>query len=544
MARIFVIENTDISSVENVSLATIRCKTNRNHNASRTKKENNKFSECNESGIFPLSAKSRICTTNNVNISFIKKVEIASSTDEKRRNIVTNAMINHHPFCKIEKADNNFNRGLESEKANNEERAKQRRITFQHLISGANNEVSWIRGLFTAVGIILAGLLSTILYTIVPAHDLVQHPEYWYEIIFHGMICHTLISIGFCHPAGWFMNISQMRETRSLALVCMFSQLAGTAWIILSYFIWTHLLLFEYPIPFLGYTGYSIDVIVTIIVIFFGYPKRWRQSNAFKTRMKFALIITQYLLILDLSNTIVTEILRAFPNQYQPIIALLLPLNRELILLTFPKLIRKTACGDDNAAEIVLNYAVCAQHTIWTCYNLGSFTTNVTSWVLMGIDFFLNIFLCLRIIWRRMQKHEGLGEQISSLQQLASYELAEFHAPLSFMLMFVVAYYGPNSTLVGNISNDYWGFKPVQNIKETMQNMFTFFLADFASSVLSAIMLWSFCKINLWKVFLLVQKEFAITFIILLSEFQMLVSIFTELNCATLKISTYYKFRF
>ena len=115
---------------------------------------------------------------------------------------------------------------------------------------------------------------------------------------------------------------------------------------------------------------------------------------------------------------------------------------------------------------------------------------------------------------------------------LASNELAEFHAPVSLMLMFIVAYNGANSTLLGNISNDYWEFKPIQNIRETIQNMFTFFLANFASSIVSAIMHWFFCKINLWKIFLLVQKEFAITYVILISEFQMVVSIFMEMHCA------------
>ena len=532
MARVFVIENADVSSIENVSMESIRSKQNRNHDLSRTNKDNKKLSDSKPSRLFALSAKSRIYKTNNAIRNCSRKIELASTTNEIRRSIITNAMINRHSLNKNKTEDNNFNTGLELQKVNNEERCRKRINVFQRLISGAIVEVSWIKGLLTAIGIILAGFLSTILFTIIPAHDLVQHPEYWYEIIFHAMIGHTLISIGFCYPASWLMNISQMRKPRTLAAVCIFSHLAGTGWILLSYFVWTHILLFEYPVPFCGYIAYSIDVIVPIIVIFFGYPKSWRQNNVFKKRMKFALIITQYLLILDLANTIVTEILRAFPNQYQPIIALLLPLNRELILLTFPKLIRKTASGDENAAEIVLNYAVCAQHTIWTCYNLGSFTTNVTSWVLMGIDFSLNILLCSRIVWRRMQKHEELEEQISSLQHLASYELAEFHAPLSFILMFVVAYYGPNSTLLGNISNDYWGFKPIQNIKETIQNMFTFFLADFGSSVVSAIMLWSFCKINLWKIFLLVQREFAIAFIILISEFQMVVSIFIELHCA------------
>ena len=425
----------------------------------------------------------------------------------------------------INKERKSYCSGLQIEKSKHEERNRKREFIFKALISGDIVQVSWTKGLFTAIGIIITGFLSTFLFTLVPAHDLVQNPEYWYEILFHGSLLHTIISIGFCLPASWFMNISLMRAPRTLAKVAIFSNLIVTTWIIITYCVWTYVFQFVYPIPFLGYSAYQMEVVVTIIVLYFNFPKRWRQNVAFKRRLRFSVIIVQYLLISDLANTIVTEILREFPNQYQPIFALLLPLNREVIIYIFPRFIDKTACGDACSAEIILNYAVSAQHTIWTCYNLGSFTTNITSWVLMGIDFSLNIFLCVRIIWRKLKNKHEVDEQISSLTHLATYELAEFHAPLSFILMFIVAYYGPNSALFGNILNGYWHFRPIENIGETIQNMFTFFLADFASSVLSSFMLWTFCRINLWKVFLVLQKEFGTTFLILLSEFALVVSI-------------------
>ena len=192
MARVFVIENVDVSSIENVSLDTERCKQNQTHGLSRTKKDHMKFSDSKRSRLFALSAKSRVYKTNNAIKNCTRKAEFDSSTNEKRRNTITNTIINRHSLNKNKKEDNNFNTGLELEKANNEERSRKRIDIFQHLISGANVEVSWIKGLLTAIGIILAGFLSTILFTIIPVHDLVQHPEYWYKIIFHGMIGHTL----------------------------------------------------------------------------------------------------------------------------------------------------------------------------------------------------------------------------------------------------------------------------------------------------------------------------------------------------------------
>ena len=115
------------------------------------------------------------------------------------------------------------------------------------------------------------------------------------------------------------------------------------------------------------------------------------------------------------------------------------------------------------------------------------------------------------------KRNRGLkNEQISDLQHLATYELAEFHAPLAFLIIFGIAYYGPNSTLFGNISNNYWGFIPIENIVETIQNMFIFFLVDFSSTVASGLILWSSCRIGLWKVFGILQNEFGKIFSIFL----------------------------
>ena len=414
---------------------------------------------------------------------------------------------------------------LEHEKSNHEERNKLRNDTFVALISGKHTETSWTKGILLLILVVLIGFPSTFLYTLVPMHDLLMYPGYWYEILFHGSILHTLRSIAFCLPASWFMNITQMRKIRTLASVCIASNLFNTAWLIVSYYVWTYILQYQYPIPFVGYALYGTETIVHIAVLFYRFPKTWRQDLGFKRRMKFFLIIIQYIILLDLANTGVTQLLQRFPNQYQPLMALLLPINRELILFIFPRFIADTANGDDTGAIIVLNYAVSAQHAIFLCHNLGSFTTQITSWVLMSVDFSLNVLLCLRIVWRKKRKRGQLNEQISDLQHLATYELAEFHAPLAFLIIFGIAYYGPNSTLFGNISNNYWGFIPIENIVETIQNMFIFFLVDFSSTVICAIMLWLFCRINLWKVFLVIQHEFGKAFCAILGDFVLLVSL-------------------
>ena len=173
---------------------------------------------------------------------------------------------------------NNFNninnknddRGLEREKSYHEDKNRKRENIFQDLISGSKVDVSWVKGFFTTLGIIVAGFPVTFLFTLVPAHDLIKNPECWYEILIHGAILHTSRPIAFCLPNSWFINISQMRSPRILATACIFSNLVTTCWLVVGYYVWTHFFFFQYPIPFVGYSIYGVELIVIMIVLFKG----------------------------------------------------------------------------------------------------------------------------------------------------------------------------------------------------------------------------------------------------------------------------------
>ena len=136
---------------------------------------------------------------------------------------------------------------LEHEKSNHEERNKLRNDTFVALISGKHTETSWTKGILLLILVVLIGFPSTFLYTLVPMHDLLMYPGYWYEILFHGSILHTLRSIAFCLPASWFMNITQMRKIRTLASVCIASNFINTVLLITTYYVWTHILHYQPP---------------------------------------------------------------------------------------------------------------------------------------------------------------------------------------------------------------------------------------------------------------------------------------------------------
>ena len=171
-----------------------------------------------------------------------------------------------------------------------------------------------------------------------------------------------------------------------------------------------------------------------------------------------------------------------------------------------------------------MKYRISIQHTLFLCYAMGTFTTQVTQWVLMGSGFLTMILLCQRIVRLHQRGINTIDLQVSIVQDLVTFELAQFHSQLSFILVFATAYHGPNAMLFGNVLNSYWSFKAIEDIHSTLGNMILFFLVDCTSALTSAIILWGFCKINLWKIFVAIEKEFGIGFSLFLGRFLLLVS--------------------
>ena len=91
-------------------------------------------------------------------------------------------------------------------------------------------------------------------------------------------------------------------------------------------------------------------------------------------------------------------------------------------------------------------------------------------------------------------------------------EMVEFMVPLSYLLCFTVAFYGPNAELFGNVKSSYWHYSAVDDITEVIEAVLTFFTIDFGSTLISFSLLWKFCKINLGQVYLAVQKDYGVVF--------------------------------
>ena len=85
-------------------------------------------------------------------------------------------------------------------------------------------------------------------------------------------------------------------------------------------------------------------------------------------------------------------------------------------------------------------------------------------------------------------------------------ERIETIIPLTYMTIILMAYYGPNSEILGTIKMINWHYKGAigENIAEFVTTISLFFAVDFLSFIINSIVLAIFCKVNILKV---IQKH-------------------------------------
>ena len=77
--------------------------------------------------------------------------------------------------------------------------------------------------------------------------------------------------------------------------------------------------------------------------------------------------------------------------------------------------------------------------------------------------------------------------------------------PIAYCLCFVIAYFGPNASIMGNVRNGRWQFTAVDDIYNTLLWNTIMFTIDLASTILTFILLLWHSNINILKMYLQMQ---------------------------------------
>ena len=452
-------------------------------------------------------------------------------------------MASVYPVVEIDICTNNLSRNdlgentssteIGLEKLEHELKSEQRIKLFNDILSNSPTQNSWIRYVLYGLSSLVITLLATSQFTMIPAHNIIHYPEYWYEFPLQSLVFGFILAAFILFQCSYWMNIRYIRKLRAYLMICLAGILVLAVVAPSGYIIWTYVLHYHYPIPFLGYTfGYS-TIISFYVTLWFQFPASWRKNDGFRKRLKYFFIALTFNQTLLLQYSVIGKVLLTFRDKGQWLIAIFLPLIREFNIWITKKLAAKAADGDIVAANITTEFNVNTRHALFLSYVLGAISTTLSSAIILGLDFFYNIVIAIKIVWLRKRKPEDNGRAIALLQELMVAEMVECVVPLAYTLCFFTAYYGPNANLIGNIKNDYWQYVAVEDADQTIKNVSMFFFIDLLSGITCSLILWFSCRIKFIRIYIAIQKEFGLLFLLTLVYILVMVSnrVTVNLNC-------------
>ena len=153
---------------------------------------------------------------------------------------------------------------------------------------------------------------------------------------------------------------------------------------------------------------------------------------------------------------------------------------------------------------------------MYVTISISTDATTLTTLCILLVDFFGNLCHCYEI----MKLHKKVdfitslhlkisqAEKEKKVKMLALSEALEIMIPLSYTITFIIAYYGPNATILRSVKNNYWSNTTVDNLGNVLATELMLFLVDFTSLVVGTTWLWCFCKINFLKEICRVLKTY------------------------------------
>ena len=137
-------------------------------------------------------------------------------------------------------------------------------------------------------------------------------------------------------------------------------------------------------------------------------------------------------------------------------------------------------------------------HALFLSVVAGSSGTSSTVYILFGMDVLINLLFTLRIIY--FKKCGNTKAIVATIQILLLTETVEVTAPIIYSVCFILAYYGPNAEVLGNIKNSYYHYHAVDDIWLAFKNLCLLMIIDLVSINVTIGIIYRFVGINCFKV--------------------------------------------
>ena len=385
---------------------------------------------------------------------------------------------------------------------------------------------------------IIAALYSTTI-TCWPQHDIILYPEYWYEPLAPTIVSYILIST----PAqligcSLVMNVNFLLKIKNILIMILSETLGFLATYVLLHISWVQGVGYPHPMPFIGLLSWTIGSIMRMVAFWFLFPRSLRvKDKTFRKRVLAYFSFFPLNMFMAVGYSQLQSLFFVVPLKWQWCAGLLIPFVKKFNMWANAKLAFKAAGGESISARVVLICFVGSLHGLSISLLLSN-VTSTTAYVVMLLDSLPNIWSMFSLV--KLKKRDmGLRDPklYDDFLCLTLKELFELLVPLVYTASFVIAYYGPNAEIFGNIKNDYWQYKKVDDLSEKLKVLGTFILIDAVRGSLFGIFLWITCKLNMFEAYCNIVIKYGL--VIILQLIRVMNPYYGDLNVAYAADHTY-----
>ena len=353
-------------------------------------------------------------------------------------------------------------------------------------------------GLYVVM-VILMNVIFTLPTTLVPQKDIIKHPESWIEkplMAFQIPIIHL-----FWHHFDYVLimdNCNSYRKKNLIVLFVCINLALFTTYISLN-MVWIHVLDLRPPIPFIESIVFLV-IFITLGITFWLLHTSNTQDPVYRARLKWYILSRVANAGINQVYLISTALFETCPTEFQPALALMLPVLRYGSGWMQNKIVNKIKEENEIPARFAVTCRVACNHALYLSIIFGSTATVVTASVICATDAILNLKSCFHI-------SRLYGEHVSeeppkikiNVQNLVTKETLKVLLTITYCLIFCIAYFGPNAEILGNIKNDYWQYRKVEDITVPLTKLAIFLLVDLLRIMLNSFILWKNCRISLYS---------------------------------------------
>ena len=374
----------------------------------------------------------------------------------------------------------------------------------------------WLNAIVLTVGFILSYSVVALL----PSHNVMKNPEFWYEAIILWLFGQApIVSLFVIYHCK---NVMKTKEiwTAKVWLLIVLGQWFVTAGLYSNqYVIWTMYLGFYQPLPHNGPIGAFSNFLVVTLSLWWLFPAKMRADPHYRQRIKAYVAYTfWYLYMVILTFVFGQMTIPFFSSDYLWLIGLEFGLIREFNQWVMNKLIFKAAETNDFYSIGALNLQLVTLTNLTVVVFISTVADQKTTACFIAVDFVMNSMLTLKTIraYKRVNPREVESERfIEMADQLITTliinESMELLVPIMYMISLAIAFCGPNAGNLGNIGNSYWHFQQIDDIWTYFNGASQMALVDLFLTGLSFLLIWKFTNIGVTKKCKDIIKSFGAT---------------------------------